>query len=61
MADEQERPPDARSAREQARKLAEAGDYAGAQAWALISIAEDVASLRRDSDWTRRHTSVTRG
>jgi hypothetical protein len=52
MADEGRPTP----AREQARKLAEAGEYVGAQAWALISIADDVAALRRDSDWHRRHT-----
>ncbi len=51
MADEARPTP----AREQARKLAEAGEYVGAQAWALVSIADDLAALRRDSDWHRRH------
>jgi hypothetical protein len=33
---------------EQARKLAEAGEYAGAQAWALVGIADELKAIRRE-------------
>jgi hypothetical protein len=55
-------PPLAISARERARESAARGDHQGAQMWALISIADDLAAIRRDSDWRRRHPNpVTRG
>jgi hypothetical protein len=35
-------------AREQARRLAEAGEYEGAQAWALVAIADELTGIRRE-------------
>jgi hypothetical protein len=41
--------------RQQARLCVNNGSWLASIAWSLISIAEDVTALRRDSDWQRRH------
>jgi hypothetical protein len=49
MADEEMAP------RAKAVEAATSGRPELAQAWALISIADDVAAIRRDVEWQRRH------
>ena len=51
------------SPRARAVEAATSGRPELAQAWALISIADDVAALRREAEWQRRHgpRTATRG
>jgi hypothetical protein len=56
MADEPaEVDPDGPTARQRARDAAVSGRPEVSQAWSLISIAEDLAALRREAEWQRRH------
>jgi hypothetical protein len=61
MTDEAPPAPEGILARDRARQLAVADQPLHSIAWSLIAMSDDLAAIRRDSDWNRRHGGTKHG